>query len=104
MSDRVRTLISEDARQTLVQPPDPSRDHRVQVMAPRSTGHFWVALALIGNPVFAPKSFSRQMMLPTQLWRHFGRRGKIGDGSEKGDHFGSQKVAAGSQKGDHLKA
>ena len=27
-----------------------------------------------------------------------------GDGSEKGDHFGSQKVAAGSQKGGHLKA
>jgi len=27
-----------------------------------------------------------------------------GDGSEKGDHFGSQKIAAGSQKGGHLKA
>ena len=27
-----------------------------------------------------------------------------GDGSEKGDHFGSQKVADGSQKGGHLKA
>jgi chemotaxis protein methyltransferase CheR len=28
----------------------------------------------------------------------------VGDGSEKGDHFGSVKVAAGSLKGSHLKA